>query len=248
MAFVSWIKFKWNSSKQNSHAMVGGRRGKGRQALATVLFLAAALALLATADAVRAATVAGVTSASLAIDESGAATYSIPIAVPPGAAGMEPSLSFVYSSQAGNGPLGVGWSLGGLSNVHRCPRTLVQDGAVGGINFDASDRFCIDGQRLVAISGAYGADGTEYRTEIDSFNKIVSYGTAGNGPAWFKVWTKSGQTLEYGNTADSRIEAQGKSDVRIWAVNRIGDTVGNYLTVGYIEDEPNGAYRLDAID
>jgi DNA phosphorothioation-dependent restriction protein DptG len=35
------------------------------------------------------------------------------------------------------------------------------------------------------------------------------------------VKTKSGQTFEYGNTDDSKIEAQGKSVVRFWAVNKI---------------------------
>jgi hypothetical protein len=53
---------------------------------------------------------------------------------------------------------------------------LAQDGVRGSINYDANDRFCLDGQRLVAISGTYGADGTEYRTEIESFSKVISRG------------------------------------------------------------------------
>jgi hypothetical protein len=215
VAFARLVGLGGNPGNRKRRSHTPGRWHEGRARLAGVLILAAALSAPATAGTARAATVAGVTSAALAVDETGAASYTIPIAVPPGAAGMELSLAFVYSSQAGNGPLGMGWSLGGLSNVHRCPRTLAQDGAVGGINFDADDRFCIDGQRLVAISGAYGADGTEYRTEIDSFAKIVSFGAAGNGPSWFKVWTKSGQIMEYGATADSRIKAQGKADVRL---------------------------------
>jgi hypothetical protein len=182
VAFARLVELGSNPGYRASRGLTPRRWHEGRFTLAAFLILAAALSALAITGTARAATVAGVTSAALAVDETGAASFTIPIAVPPGAAGLEPSLSFVYSSQAGNGPLGVGWSLGGLSNVHRCPRTLAQDGAVGGINFDADDRFCIDGRRLVAISGAYGADGTEYRTEIDSFAKIVSYGAAG------KLW------------------------------------------------------------
>ena len=102
------------------------------------------------------ATVAGVTPGSLTVDETGGASYVIPIAVPPGTAGLEPSLSFVYGSRGGNGLLGMGWSLGGLSVIHRCPQTEAQDGTRGGVHYDTDDRFCLDGQRLIAISGTYG--------------------------------------------------------------------------------------------
>ena len=137
-----------------------------------------------------------------AVGPTGAATYTVPIAVPPGTAGMAPSLSLDYSSQNGNGLLGIGWTLSGLPSIGRCPRTMAQDGVVGGINYDANDRFCMEGQRLVAISGTYGADGAEYRTEIDSYSRILSHGTAGTGPAWFEVHTKSGQVMEFGHTAE----------------------------------------------
>jgi len=194
------------------------------------------------------ATAVGATPGSHQVSPSGAFTYTIPIAVPPGTAGIEPKLSLSYNSQGGNGLLGMGWSLAGLSVIHRCPKTMVQDGVIGSVNYNANDRYCLDGQRLVAISGTYGADATEYRTESESYSRIVSYGSQGSGPAWWKVWTKSGQILEYGNTADSRIEAQGKTEVMLWSLNKLQDTVGNYLTVSYIEDTPNGQYYPDRID
>jgi hypothetical protein len=194
-------------------------------------------------------TVAGFTPGAFRVTESGAAAYRIPIRVPPGIAGMEPSLALAYNSQVGNGLLGVGWSLEGLSFITRCPRTVAQDGVVGGINYDLNDRYCLDGQKLMLIAGAsYGADGAEYRTERESFSKIISYGVAGNGPAWFKVWTKSGQLIEYGNTADSRIEAQGKTSVRVWAVNKVSDTKSNYFTLTYTEDNANGDFFPSRID
>lgn len=190
-------------------------------------------------------------SGNFAVSESGAATYSIPIQVPPGAGGVEPKLALTYNSQAGNGLLGVGWGISGLSVISRCPQTMAQDGVRGGVSLNSNDRFCLDGQRLIVVSGSYGGDGAVYRTEQDSFSKIVSYGTAGSGPAWFKVWTKAGQVIEYGNTADSRIEAikapgatatWPSGTVRTWAQNKLSDTKGNYYTVTYTENAANGDY------
>src|SRR6185312_6893228 len=64
------------------------------------------------------------------------------------------------------------------------------------------------------------------------YTKIISYGTSGTGPTYFKVWLRSGRTLEFGNTADSRVQPAGTT-VRSWALNKITDTAGNYLTVTY---------------
>ncbi|HXO69661.1 MAG TPA: FG-GAP-like repeat-containing protein, partial [Bradyrhizobium sp.] len=189
------------------------------------------------------------------VGATGAATYSVPIAAPPGTAGMSPSLSLDYNSQSGAssgwlgaGVVGVGWSLGGLPAIGRCPRTVTQDGVNGAVNYDGNDRFCLDGQRLIAVTGAYGADGTEYRTEIESFSRVISHGTAGTGQAWFEVRSKSGQILQFGNTTDSRILAQGKTSARSWGVNKVSDTKGNYFAVTYVNDTVNGQAYPSRID
>lgn len=213
-------------------------------------FTIALLSTFAPPKGGHAQTVAGFTPSSFQVSGTGSATSAIPIRVPPGIAGIEPKLFLTYNNgQTDNGLMGIGWSLAGLSTISRCPRTLSQDGVRGAVNYDANDRFCLDGQRLIMISGtSYGADGAEYRTERDSFTKVISNGVAGNGPAWFKAWTKSGQIVEYGNTTDSRIEAQGKTTARLWAVNKVSDLKGNYLTVTYSEDGINGDYFPTRID
>jgi len=98
---------------------------------------------------------------SAKVNSGGAATQSIPVVVPPGTASVQPRLSFTYNSQGENSLLGVGWSVSGLPIIHRCPRTVAQDNFRGGVNYDANDRFCLDGQRLMAISGVNGANLTE---------------------------------------------------------------------------------------
>ena len=190
----------------------------------------------------------GAVSGSFATTPSGAATYTIPIDVPPGIAGLQPGLSLAYNSQGGNGLLGVGWSLGGLSAITRCPKTYAQDGVKEGVKLDATDQYCLNGQRLVP----YGTSGAEYRTEVDSFAKITSYGAAIDGPDHFVVETKSGQTIEFGNTADSNvnvtIQSNGQLRTLLWAANKISDTVGNALTVSYVEDASIGHYRISQIN
>ena len=54
---------------------------------------------------------AGHTPGLFDVTEDGAATYDIPLWVPPGRAGVQPDLSFVYSSRGPNGVVGMGWSL-----------------------------------------------------------------------------------------------------------------------------------------
>ncbi len=203
------------------------RPTRAARLLALLLQLPALLWPVATA-AQTPTTVAGSIPGQFKVTESGAASYRIPIQVPPGVAGMEPKLALVYNSQGGNGLLGMGWSLEGLSAITRCPRTMASDGVRGSVNFDLNDRYCLDGQRLILVSGVEGTAGAEYRTERESYSKIVAYGSTGNGPAYWVVKTKAGLTMEYGNTEDSRIEAVKApgsnaswptTTVRVWANN-----------------------------
>ncbi|MEE9357300.1 toxin TcdB middle/N-terminal domain-containing protein [Candidatus Vondammii sp. HM_W22] len=161
---------------------------------------------------------------------------------------MQPDLSLSYSSQSRGGMLGVGWSLDGLSAIRRCGRTIKKDGAFSSIEFTDNDPYCLGDQRLIATNGAYGQSGTEYQTEDNSFARIISHGRQGNGPSSFTVEVKSGQTIEYGVTADAKVEAQGKTEVLIWAQNKVTDAAGNYLAVTYQENNANTEYYPTRID
>src|SRR3569623_959008 len=185
----------------------------------------------------------GATLGSFVVSPSGSATYTIPITVPPGVSGMQPNISLSYDSQSGNGLLGVGWNFAGLSVIHRCGATIDRDGFKGGVNLDGNDKFCLNGQRLIAQATTTVAcsNCTEYRTDRETFVRVVSYGTQGGGPQGWRVWTKPGQILEYGKLTDEPIAAPESriavsptsSTVIAWPINLIKDTVGNYLTVTY---------------
>lgn len=201
----------------------------------------------------------------VSISDSGTPSYSQSIVVPPGIAGMAPNLGFLYSASSVNGPVGYGWTVQGISMITRCPGSKLLDGYARPVDYTSNDKLCLDGQRLiqtdsngVVVNGsvtnpgvtnpfqqndALGGGGMvrEYRTEKDMYARIRGYGSANgdpnNGPAYFKVWTKSGQIYEYGvnsnTTANAQITAQGKNLVVAWPVSRISDTVGNYIDFQY---------------
>jgi RHS repeat-associated protein len=192
-------------------------------------------------------TTVGTTEGKLSVGNHGGASYSIPIAVSPGTAGMQPKLSFEYSSRGGNGIMGMGWSVSGLSAITRVPQTLAQDGAVRGVSLTADDRFAMDGQRLIQIGAG------EYRTEIESFTKVVAQGASGGGPASFTAYTKSGLIYTFGDTSvssNSRFLAQAKNDgtALSWGLSKIADRSGNYMVFHYSQNQSTGEYLVARVE
>ncbi len=175
---------------------------------------------------------------ALSVGGDGSANYSIPIDIPKGTAGMEPKLSLGYSSNSGNGMVGVGWNLTGMQRITRGPSSAAKDGSYDPLDFDSADRFFLDGERLVCVSGNnYGEPGSEYRTEIDSYARITAIGS---GPASWKIETKAGLTVTLGGNAGSKtIVPQG---ILSWSVTRVADSVGNYYDVSYQRDSSQGMY------
>lgn len=206
---------------------------------------------------------AGSLPGSLSVTPNGAASYSIPLDVPPGTAGVQPKISLDYSSQAQNSRVGLGWSLGGFSSIHRCGKTIAQDGVNGRIGFDLDDRLCLDGQRLVLVSGdttnnvAYWADGAEFRTELESFTKIVATGAIGDAARAYEVRSKDGRISTYGGNNTSTVKAvlgapksgvnppslSFKNGAQSWALNTITDRSGNYIRYAYEQDGVTGEHR-----
>lgn len=182
------------------------------------------------------------------VNEGGAASITVPVRVPPGIAGMEPQLTLAYASNAGNGILGRGWALTGLSVISRCSKSELHDGERGSVTFGRGDRYCLDGQRLLLVSGpsnddSYAAAGSEFRTERESFSRIRPTGNAYpvgfNTPTSWLVETKSGLRMYYGLDANSRVRtnlagtpANAQTIIR-WNLQRIEDRAGNSIEYYY---------------
>jgi hypothetical protein len=199
------------------------------------------LALLWSGHGAQAAT--GRTAGSFAVTRTGAGSYSIPIWAPRGPNGLQPNLSLAYNSQSGDGAVGLGWSIAGLSSITRCGSTYAQDAAPAPVTLSYSDRFCLDGQRLRLTSSedltTYGRDATTYQTEIADFSNVTAHGVTGQGPSSFTVQAKNGLTYEYGNGATSQVLVNGT--VNTWMVDKVTDRAGNTMTFSYVAASTNVA-------
>jgi RHS repeat-associated protein len=156
----------------------------------------------------------GATPGSLEITAAGTATYTIPLWTPEGRNGFSPNLALSYSSSGGESAVGQGWSVSGASSViHACVANSARDARPLPIT---SGTLCLDGQRLVVVS-APGATQTEFRTQPDTFAKVVLEDSDQDGPRRFTVYTPDGLVHSYGSSTDTSLETS--ADVSPWVVN-----------------------------
>jgi RHS repeat-associated protein len=154
---------------------------------------------------------------------TGAATYTIPIEVPPGRNGLAPKIELTYNSYRGNSWVGVGWDLD-LGSIQRSTKY--------GVNYNAKD-FVVEtngsSEELVSGTTTWGAN--YYRAKIEeSFSKYFYNGING----WV-VTAKDGTRYYYGSTGPSR--QKNALGVFKWCLDKIEDTNGNYLTISYFKDQ-----------
>ena len=174
------------------------------------------------------------------VGDDGAANYRLPIWVPDGINGLQPTLAVEYNSAGGSGVLGPRWKLSGFSTITRCPKTRAQDGVQTAVDFFGSV-FCLDGERMVATA-TINSTTTEFRTERDSYAKIVgTKDTTLNQYYQFKVYQKDGLIVSFGSSALSRLHGNPHSWAGGWQadvnyayyVDKIQDRYGNAINVTY---------------
>jgi hypothetical protein len=181
---------------------------------------------------------------AISVGNSGQAVWSMPVEVPSGINGLAPNLTVNVSTGGGNGVLGVGGGLSGSSAITRCGRTVYQDGYFQPPQYAQSDAYCLGGARLLLESGSYGADGSVYRTEVESFQRIKAYGSnstyddsntssLGSGPVYFEVTSRNGATTFYGRRPSTRDTDPATGTIAVWKVDQLSDSNGNTLHYHY---------------
>ena len=177
------------------------------------------------------------TTVNTDVSTMGAATLNIPIASASGHGAVSPQVAVAYSSQAGNGIVGYGCNISGLSVVTRVPGDIYHDGSATRLVHGVADKYSIDGQRLILTAGTQGVAGSTYKMESDPASTVsVKSGSYG---LYFTVTTADGRTMTYGNTASSRQDYRSKSGATVcnaWYLNRVEDALGNYADYTYTKN------------
>ncbi|MEU7908527.1 FG-GAP-like repeat-containing protein [Actinoplanes sp. NPDC049118] len=213
-------------------------RGAPRAAVAWV-----ALAALTGAPAV---VIAGAVAAPVAAAPVGGAggRTSLDLAVP-AYRGLEPELRLSYDPAGGNGWLGVGWSLAGLSEIVR------QSPGRGAPAYDGTDRFFLNAMELVPCPPAVvdagkpespacrfqvpGATAT-YTTRVEGYRR-VSFTASAAGGRWL-VENPDGRKLTY----QPRLTHFPAGAPDGWHLAGVEDPLGNRVTYHYRHDaDPLGS-------
>jgi len=190
---------------------------------------------------------AGSMPGSFSVTSTAEASFVMPLVTPPGR-GVEPHLALTYSSAGGDGVLGRGFSLTGLSMVTRCPTNLSRDREIREVRYDAGDALCLDAKRLVRVGEEPGR--VEYRTVPDARIKVIGHEPdEGGTPRSFEVFMPSGLAIAYGTSEGTRPLGPGGVP-RAWVAASVRDQRGNSMTYGYCfadAGEHTAEFALDEI-
>ncbi|MFN8499656.1 MAG: SpvB/TcaC N-terminal domain-containing protein [Anaerolineae bacterium] len=193
---------------------------------------------------------------------TGTASLTIPIFTSPGRAGNAPQLALTYDSGAGNGPFGLGWSLGLPTITRKTDKGLPRyDDA------DESDVYILAGvEDLVPVlrpDGTRYSDATtapgyvihRYRPRIEGlFARIERWTHMASGEIHWRSITKDNVTTLYGQDNHSRIFDPAELDPRsptdldkahptrifAWLVCQSYDDKGNAVVYQYVAENSDG--------
>ncbi|MCG8614010.1 MAG: FG-GAP-like repeat-containing protein, partial [Pseudomonadales bacterium] len=135
-------------------------------------------------------------------------------------------MALTYRNRNTTGALGVGWSLGGMPVISRCPniKVLGDDQNLGVTYDNTKDKLCLNGKRLKVVSGQYFQSNSKYRTDIDEYSLILFDGN------YFTVVQRDGVEIQL----DVRQWLSASSDIVLaWYPSAVADRFGNEIAYTY---------------
>lgn len=170
-----------------------------------------------------------------AVTATGGASYTVQIQTPKGVGDLQPSIALSYNSQSGNGVVGYGCSITGISVITRGVKSYLYNETPKGIKYTTSDALYLDGKRLIKVSGTEGTDGAVYSPEGEPFTRITLHGSSVSTSSWFEADTNDGMTYEFGHaTGTQQTTTVSSSQVPYaWFISKGTNTLGQTITYQY---------------
>ena len=186
--------------------------------------------------------------------QSGDANINYPLALPAGVSGMQPSLSVNYSSDTGNGWMGEGWTIGGLSSISVDIRWGTPSFTPG----QETELYSIDGEMLAYPEGylphrhnKVNPDGTFdttrqtrnasgsktfYLRRNHDFTKIERFGSSPSDYRWV-VTSTDGTKIFYGGDQSALVPntvlKNYNGNIIQWGIWKTEDVHGNNIIYEY---------------
>ena len=171
----------------------------------------------------------------------GTANLSYPLQIPAGRQGMQPNLALTYSSNGGNGWLGVGWDIS-----IPCISVETRWGVPLYSSVYETETYLLNGEQLLvnydslpAFARKYEnrfSDGKRFYSRIEgSFDSIVRHG---DNPKnyWWEVVDRSGTHYYYGNSERNTKVYElktGEGNIGKWYLSKVVDKNGNSIHYSY---------------
>jgi len=167
---------------------------------------------------------------------TGGSSYGVSISLPPGRAGLVPSVRLGYNSYSGNSVCGIGWSLEFPSIKRQTDKGFPE--------YDAGDTFVFGGEELVPLNNV----GQDWRCENErSFQRLRRIDSDGDGaPDAWEVTERNGTRHTLGrfrgqNNRWSAVEHPGKTNspafdrTYSWLLDSTTDLHGNRIEYEYVQ-------------
>lgn len=149
---------------------------------------------------------------ALQVGSAGSLSWSMPLATVDGPAGLNVGLGLAGAAEGSEGLVGVGARLTGLSAIHRCAKNEALEAHNRAFEWLAwdhpywQDSICVDGERLIRLSGEYGTVDSQYTTLTESGDIYTLKGAPMTDPgAYFVAHRRGGQVERYGGNGSNGV-------------------------------------------
>jgi RHS repeat-associated protein len=176
----------------------------------------------------------------------GSVTTSFPIKLPAGRAGMQPSLNVGYSSEGGNGWMGLGWDMSvpaitidtrwGVPTYDGGKETELY--TLGGeqLTFEVSPGVFAMPNRNEGFDKGRQADRQFYPRIEGAYNRIIRKGADPKNYVWI-VTSKDGTRSYFGGDEtginENAVLKDANGNIGYWGLYKTVDTNGNYVKYEY---------------